>query len=119
MEITGECFCGDVKYQVKQKDNRIKYIIGSSLDEDVLSQIKNITSGKKTMVIIDGNHSRKHVKWELHRYRDIVSSGCYLVIEDCFIDRGLYGPGEARDWFFRHYTGFKQTNRCQKYSRLK
>ena len=103
----------DIKEQVKQKDTRIKYITGSSLD--VVDEIAKLTNGKRTMLIIDGNHSRKHVKWELHRYHHIVSKGCYLVVEDCYIDRGLYGPGHAKNWFLERYKGFKQTERCEKF----
>jgi len=111
----GKVITIDIKEQVKNKDSRIEYIIGSSLDKDVIKKVTEMTSGKRTMLIIDGNHHRKHVKWELNKYRHIVSSGCYLVIEDCFIDRGLYGPGEARDWFLKNYHGYKQSNRCQKF----
>ena len=109
----GKVITIDIKEQVKQKDPRIKYIIGSSLD--VVDEIAKLTNGKKTMLIIDGNHSRKHVKWELHRYHHIVSKGCYLVVEDCYIDRGLYGPGHAKNWFLERYKGFKQTERCEKF----
>jgi len=111
----GKVITIDIKDQVKNKDSRIEYIIGNSLDDDVVRQVVEMTSGKKTMLVIDGNHGRKHVKWELHKYRHIVSPGCYLVIEDCFIDRGLYGPGEARDWFLKNYDGYKQSSRCEKF----
>lgn len=111
----GKVITIDIKNQVKNKDDRIHYITGNSLDKDVIEKVKNLTRDKKTMLVIDGNHGRKHVKWELHKYRNIVSTNCYLVIEDCYIDRGIYGPGQARDWFLENYKSFKQSNRCDKF----
>jgi cephalosporin hydroxylase len=105
----------DINAQVQKHDDRIEYLQGSSLDSDIVEYVHKSAHGKKTMLVVDGNHNRKHVKWELHKYRDIVTPGQYLVVEDCYIDRGLYGPGEARDWFLKNYKGFEQTNRCQKF----
>lgn len=98
----------DIKNQVAEKDSRITYIEGSSLDEKVIEQVKALTSGRTTMLIIDGNHHRKHVKWELSKYNEIVTPGQYMVVEDCYVDRGLYGPGEARDWFLDTHKGWEK-----------
>lgn len=100
----------DIKDQVEKRDPRIKYILGNSTDDEVVEQIKKITKGKTVMVVIDGNHQRVHVKWELTKYKDIVSSGQYMVVEDCYVDRGLYGPGEARDWFLSQTRSFKKVD---------
>lgn len=113
--INGQVVTIDIKDNVKNKDSRIQYIIGNSLDESIIEDVHRIARGKKTMLIIDGNHNRKHVKWELHKYQDIVSDGCYLVIEDCYTDRGLWGPGEARDWFLENYKQWEQTDKCHKF----
>ena len=67
------------------------------------------------MLIIDGDHERVTVKWDLHNYHGIVTPGQYMVIEDCYIDTGLYKPGEARDWFLKRYSGWEKTDRCKKY----
>lgn len=109
MEIDGippKVITIDIKDQVVKKDPRITYLLGSSLDQAIIEQVKEMTEGKQTMVVIDGNHGRVHVKNELHQYRTIVSVGQYMVVEDCYIDRGLYGPGMARDWFMARYKGF-------------
>ena len=55
------------------------------------------------------------VKWDLYNYSPLVTPGQYLVVEDCYIDRGLYGPGEAKEWFLRNSKTFKQTDVCAKY----
>jgi len=111
----GQVLTVDIEPQVENHDPRIKYLVGSSTDKEIIKEIKRFATDKKTMLVIDGNHHRRQVKWELHHYHKIVSPGCYLVVEDCYIDRGMYGPGEARDWFLERYPGFEQTNRCKKY----
>ena len=67
------------------------------------------------MVAIDGNHNRPAVKCDLHNYSPLVTQGQYLVVEDCYCNKGLWGPGEAKEWFLRRYKGFEQTKRCERY----
>lgn len=115
MGDSGQVITIDIKDQADYKDPRIKYLIGDSLSEDIMAEVKELVKGKKTMLVIDGDHSRRHVKWELYKYNNIVTPGQYMVVEDCYIDRGLYGPGQARDWFMAHNKSFVQSNRCRKY----
>ena len=100
--------------QVEKQDPRIIYLEGSSRDEKIIKQVKEMVSGEPTMVILDSDHGRVHVKWELHYYAPLVTPGNYLVIEDCYIrSHRKYYPLEARDWFLADTkTGrkFKQTN---------
>jgi len=121
----GKVITIDIKDQVDVKDPRIEYIVGNSIDDAVVDRVKGLVSGS-VMVVIDGNHNRGHVKWELVKYGPIVTKGQYMVVEDCYIDRGLYGPGEARDWFLRRRNGFvetdtglqtcfEKTRKCRKY----
>jgi len=65
--------------------------------------------------VVDGKHERSHVKWDLHNYGPMVTAGQYLVVEDCYEPRGLYGPGEAKGWFLSRHPEFAQTKRCEKY----
>jgi len=110
----GRVITVDLKSQVSQKDPRITYINGNSKDEKIIEQVRDMLSGR-VMVVIDGNHERGHCKWDLHNYGPMVTKGQYLVVEDCYIDRGLYGPGEARDWFLDKHRGFVKTDRCSRY----
>jgi len=110
----GKVITIDIKDQVKEKDPRITYLLGDSTSQEIIKQVKAMVHGK-IMLVIDGDHSRVKVKWELHHYAPLISSGQYLVIEDCYIDRGLYGPGEARDWFLRSHKDFLQTNFDKEY----
>jgi len=106
----GKVITIDIKPQVVEHDPRITYIIGDSTDDEIVKQVKELTAGKRTMLVIDGNHQRIHVKWELTKYKDIITPGQYMVVEDCYVDRGLYGPGEARDWFLSSTKAFKKVD---------
>jgi cephalosporin hydroxylase len=81
--------------------------------------IKETAGNKSVMVVLDSDHSRQHVKRELVYYSDIVTSGQYLVLEDCYMFKTgeglLAGPGEARDWFLKRSKKLVQTNLDQLY----
>jgi cephalosporin hydroxylase len=70
---------------------------------------------KSVMVILDGDHRRVQVKWELYKYRHITTPGQYMVAEDCYIDRGAYGPKEAVDWFLDRHKGWEYVDESMKY----
>lgn len=104
----------DIKDFVKVKDPRITYILGSSTDREIVAKVREMVGNETCMVVLDSNHHRRHVKWELHHYAPMVTTGQYLVIEDCY-SRGTkpFGPLEARDWFLRDTKEgrkFQQTN---------
>lgn len=87
---------------------RITYLKGDSKDPEIIKQIKKIVKKKSVMLSIDGNHKRQQVKWELKLYKDIVTVGQYMVVEDCYGRQGqLVGPGEARDWFLGWNNQYK------------
>jgi cephalosporin hydroxylase len=84
---------------------RITYLLGSSTDPEILKQVRRQASGKRTMVILDSDHSQAHVSAELAAYRDLVSVGSYLIVEDTNVNghpvHPEHGPGpmEALDGF--------------------
>jgi cephalosporin hydroxylase len=84
---------------------RIEYQAGSTVDRDVVARVSAAARGRRTMVVLDSDHARDHVLAELHAYRDIVSVGCYLIVEDTNVNghpaRPDFGPGpmEALDAF--------------------
>ena len=96
------------------KDPRIFYVIGDSTKKESAEIVKSLVRGK-VMVTIDGNHDRIPVKWDLHNYSPFVTSGQYLVVEDCFTHKGLFGPGEALEWFLNNHSDFVQTHNCRRY----
>lgn len=93
-------------------DDRIEFLIGkSSVDKRVLAHVKEKAAGRKTMVVLDSDHSKQHVLKELNAYAPLVSHGAYLIVEDTNrdayramhqsgqLDDDLAGPAEAvRAW---------------------
>jgi len=61
---------------------RIRYVAGSSIDPKIVAAIRDAAAGKRTMVILDSDHSAAHVRKELAIYPEFVSVGCYLIVDD-------------------------------------
>lgn len=65
----------------------IKLIKGSSIDSTVIKKVKTlIPEGSKVMVILDSNHTTKHVSEELSIYADLVSKNSYLIVCDTILN---------------------------------
>ena len=129
----GKVITIDVRDRLKMdRDPRITYIIGDSTKEETFNKIKDMVSkpeliiynkdgqhvlGKKpkVMVTIDGDHNRIPVKWDLHWYSRLVTKGQFLVVEDCYTDKGRYHPCDAKDWFLRVNKDFEQTDYDNRY----
>jgi len=66
---------------------RIHMLEGSSIDKNIVKKIKNIIGDKKKiLVILDSNHTHKHVFNELKLYSTFVSKSSYLIVFDTIID---------------------------------
>jgi cephalosporin hydroxylase len=91
---------------------RIEYVLGSSLDPETIAQVHRAAQGKRTMIILDSLHTAEHVEAELRAYQDIVSTGCYLIVEDSNIGGHPItthdgpGPMEAIDEFLATTAAF-------------
>jgi len=66
--------------------HRIRMIQGSSLDDAVVAQAAAAARGKKTLVVLDSNHTHAHVLGELERYAPLVSPGSYCVVMDTVVE---------------------------------
>lgn len=80
----------------------ITLIEGSSTDETTLDAVRaQIKPGETVLVILDSDHSKKHVAAELERYAPLVTPGSYIVATDGIMEdlhsvpRGT--PGWAED----------------------
>lgn len=61
----------------------ISLIEGSSTDEAVLAQVRShVRAGDRVMVILDSDHSYRHVAAELAAYAPLVTPGSYIVATD-------------------------------------
>jgi cephalosporin hydroxylase len=88
-------------YAPAREHPRIELLEGSSTDPEVASRIRALAEGKRTMVDLDSDHRAHHVLEELRTYSSLVTPGCYLVVEDCFLGgrpvrpEAVPGPSEA------------------------
>lgn len=64
----------------------IIYLHGNSIDPEMFETVAAAVAGRRCMVSLDSDHSEKHVRREIEMYRELVTPGCYLVVEDGVID---------------------------------
>lgn len=65
---------------------RITWVFGDSVDAAVVREVAAAVAGRRCMVSLDSDHHAAHVAEEIHAYGPLVSSGCYLVVEDGIAD---------------------------------
>jgi cephalosporin hydroxylase len=102
--------------------DRITYLTGSSTDESVVKDVQSrIESGERVMGILDSDHRRDHVLDELRIYKDIVTDGQYLIVEDTNLNghpvAPEFGPGpmEALEAFLKENDEFEQDREMEKF----
>lgn len=78
---------------------RITMLEGSSVADDIIRKIENISKYKKiVMVFIDSLHTHEHVLKELEIYSKFVTIGSYIVLPDTFIEFFPKGYYSNRPW---------------------
>lgn len=92
---------------------RITAIVGNSVSDDVVRQVRQIVGKQTAMVSLDSDHSKEHVLKEMELYSEFVSVGNYMVVEDTGL-RGP-GPGSAVTEFLRHRKDFVQDRAREKF----
>ncbi len=97
----------------RPQHERITYVTGSSTDDTIVKKVETmIDKEDKVMVILDSDHSEKHVSRELEIYSQLVSPGCYLIVEDTNVNGHPvfpnHGPGpmEAVEKFLQARQDF-------------
>ena len=77
----------------------ITLIQGSSVDPAVVEQVAaHVRSARRTMVVLDSNHTREHVARELELYSPFVGRGSYLIVFDTVIEHMPPETVSHRDW---------------------
>jgi cephalosporin hydroxylase len=92
--------------------SRIQMIEGSSIDPDIVQEVKDIAKEfKKILVCLDSNHTHAHVLAELEAYAPLTSLESYCIVFDTiiegmpneiFLDRP-WGPGNNPMTAVREY----------------
>ncbi len=98
----GEVVTVDVAPQVDVVPShpRITYIHGSSISEEIATEVRRRAEGRAPiMVILDSEHAKDHVAEELRLYASLVTSDSYLIVEDTNLNghpvMPSSGPGPA------------------------
>jgi cephalosporin hydroxylase len=67
--------------------NRIQMIQGSSIESDIIAQVKEVAKNhNRILVCLDSNHTKEHVAAELQAYAPLTSVGSYCVVFDTIIE---------------------------------
>jgi cephalosporin hydroxylase len=99
---------------------RIQLLEGSSTDPAIHAAIAAKCQGRRTMVILDSDHSYQHVLQELRLYAPLVAPECYLICEDTNVNGHPvlpdYGPGphEAVQDFLRANADWYADPDCER-----
>jgi len=99
---------------------RVDFLLGSSTDPKIVDEVKRRVAGKSVLVLLDSDHSQRHVLAELRAYAPIVTPGSYLIVQDGILsghpvkDEMAGGPWEAIDEFLavnREFQSDRQRER--------
>jgi len=78
---------------------RITMLQGSSIDENIIKQVKEFAAGKqRVLVVLDSNHTHEHVLAELNAYANLTSVGSYCVVFDTLIEDMPNSFFDNRPW---------------------
>ena len=99
---------------------RIEYVLGSSIDPEIVRHVRQSVAGGRTMVILDSDHTEDHVHAEMTAYSPLVHVGDYLIVEDTNVNGHPawpgFGPGpmEAVNRFLAERQDFEVDSRCER-----
>lgn len=91
---------------------RVDFLLGSSTDPRIVDEVRRRVEGKRVVVLLDSDHSKKHVLAEMRAYAPLVSRGSYLIVQDGILsghpvkDEMGGGPWEAIDEFLAENRSF-------------
>jgi cephalosporin hydroxylase len=101
---------------------RIEYLTGSSVDSRIVAEAERAAAtSSSTLIILDSDHSYRHVIEELRCYHRLVTPNNYLIVEDTNVNGNPVlpdfgpGPAEAVREFLRENQQFVVDLRWEKF----
>jgi cephalosporin hydroxylase len=120
----GEVITIDVEKLHNLSHPRVTYMLGSSTSLEIVQKVRQRAEAVNgpVMVILDSDHSEKHVRKELACYAPMVTPGSYCLVQDGVIDlvpefrSGRPGPLPAIEDFLRTNNQFEMDEeRCSRF----
>ena len=108
----GEVITIDVEDLPRPFHPRIKYVIGSSSDPILIKSIFYNRQDEIRLILLDSDHTKKHVLKELNLFSSYVSLNSYIIVEDTNINGHPVspsfgdGPYEAVEEFLKTNSNF-------------
>jgi cephalosporin hydroxylase len=99
---------------------RITYLAGrSSTDPALVAELTERVAHRRTLIVLDSDHSQRHVEAELEAYAPLVPVDCYIVAEDSNIGQIrkdlMPGPREAVQEFLARRDDFEIDREREKF----
>lgn len=121
----GRIITADVQKLHSIQHDRIEFLIGSSVSNEIVSKIKAAVASISgpVMVILDSDHSRDHVRKELEAYAPFVTADSYILVQDGSTDDipvlgRAHPPGPLyaiRDFLTSHKEYEIDRERCDRF----
>jgi cephalosporin hydroxylase len=112
----------DIRPAARITHPRVTLLVGDSTSPQIIEEVRVTAAGaERVMVILDSDHHAAHVARELRAYRDFVTPGSYLVVEDTNVNghpvMPEHGPGpyEAVEDFLREDSSFEVDRSREKF----
>lgn len=90
---------GEPSQAARELTDRVTWLVGDSACQSTADRVQELVAGRRCMVSLDSAHTAPHVAAEIKAYAPLVSTGCYLVVEDGLADltnRFLFGHDVPR-----------------------
>lgn len=89
--------------------NRIHYLNGNCLSDEILSSVKDLIGNGTVMVNLDSSHDKDHVLKEMELYGSFVTEGKYMVVEDGILGHPIKMKDKAgKDMFPGPYEAINE-----------
>jgi cephalosporin hydroxylase len=123
----GKVITVDIKPQFEEAaglklfQERVEFIEGSSVSEEVINRIAARIKGARVLVTLDSDHHMNHVLNELRLYSKFVSVGSDLIVQDTAHNghplKTTYGKGpmEALEEFLKENKDFERDASREKF----
>lgn len=124
LDNDGRVVTVDIERMHELAHPRIEFLIGSSIGEEVLDNMRAAVEQAKgpVLVVLDSDHRREHVAAELDLYAPLVTSGSLMLAQDGIVDHhriftaGRPGPGPAiAEFLARHQEFYVDESRDRRF----